>query len=437
MPIEPGTLIAERYRVEAVLGEGGMGKVLRGYDPRLERPVAIKVVRPDRLLDAAPYRERFLREARVLAKVTHPNVVTVHDLGEQDGDLYLVMELLDGATLRQRLAGSAGVGERLAWLRDAARALAAAHDVSLVHRDIKPENLFVTTAGVLKVIDFGLARTVGPGVLGGTVTQTGQVLGTPDYMSPEQLIGGEVDGRADQYAWALVAHEVLTGALPARGQAVDLTRDPRLSPMLAECIHRALARTPEDRYPTMLDVAAVVERAIEGGGEALPPTRPSAEIPRRDVPSALDSGRAGPSTAAPLPAANERPPETARLPGAPSPGGETRLSPGARAAPPREAAAAAKVATASDPNGMGGLAHRIAHVAPLRAPSAPRVPDPSVESSPVHRNPAQGRKRASTFEDTGLGLIATAAAPVTITLGALALFIILFFIIYFSNSCGR
>ncbi|MBL8619772.1 MAG: serine/threonine protein kinase, partial [Myxococcales bacterium] len=198
-----------RYRVETVLGAGGMGVVYRGFDPALGRPVAIKVVRGDR--DDAAERARLAREARHLARLSHPHVCHVYDVGEDAADVWVAMELIDGVSLRAWAAGR-GPDELIAALTAAARGLAAAHAAGLVHRDVKPENVLVARDGRVVVTDFGLAR-----VEDGAVTSRsapGVVSGTPAYLAPEQLTAAPVDARVDQFAWAVMAWELLAGERP-------------------------------------------------------------------------------------------------------------------------------------------------------------------------------------------------------------------------------
>ncbi len=205
----------DRFTVEALLGRGGMGVVYRALDPRLERRVAIKLL--EGLAADSPARARFDREARLIASLDHPAAVHVDEAGETDGTPYIVMELVDGVTLRVAAATEASWRVKLGWLTEAASALAAAHDANLVHRDVKPDNIMVRTDGRVKVLDFGIARRVRVASTGATaegVTAEGTIIGTPRYMAPEQLRGEPLDGRADQFAWGVTAFEVLSGESP-------------------------------------------------------------------------------------------------------------------------------------------------------------------------------------------------------------------------------
>ena len=288
--VEPGSTVG-RYTVEGVLGEGGMGVVYRARDARLGRKVALKVLAANDVDPEAGERsKRFLREARLAAAFEHPNAVAIYDVGEA-GDLsFIAMELVSGYSLRTYVgAREPGVGTRLRWLADIATALGAAHRARLIHRDVKPENVMIRDDGRVKVLDFGLARraaappptdSLTASVPEITFTETGQttltsvgtLLGTPQYMSPEQIRSDPLDGRADQFAWGIVAYELLAGQLPWAGVGLHvmariLADDPKplreLCPDAPEeavaVIMRALSRDPAERFATMDDVAAALE----------------------------------------------------------------------------------------------------------------------------------------------------------------------------------
>jgi len=228
---EPGARF-DRYRIEAKLGEGGMGRVYRAFDERLQRRVALKILHPapDGSANdshASQGAAQLLREARAAAALDHPNAIAIFDVGTaMDGEAalpFIAMELIEGRSLRSFIGElEPSVGDRLRWLLDVARAVAAAHRRGLVHRDIKPENVMIRDEdGVVKVLDFGIARrakvdataATSPG-LSGTLTGAGVVVGTPLYMAPEQMRGEAVDGHADQFSWAVLAYELLSGRLP-------------------------------------------------------------------------------------------------------------------------------------------------------------------------------------------------------------------------------
>jgi serine/threonine-protein kinase len=264
----------ERYTIEAVIGQGGMGCVYRAFDPRLGRRVALKVISEGSASPAA--NARLVREARAAAAFDHPNTVAIFDVGELDGAPYIVMELVEGRTLRPAPGDTPlPVSTRLAQLSGVARALAAAHERGLVHRDIKPENVMVRDDGMVKVLDFGIARRAGAAVDATgpthapalpTLTVEGVKLGTPVYMAPEQIRGEALDGRTDQFAWGVLAYELLTERLPWRGggdalavMASALT-DPidrealdraGVSPAVVRVVLRALEKQPDNRFASM------------------------------------------------------------------------------------------------------------------------------------------------------------------------------------------
>ncbi len=286
VPFNPGDRF-DRYIIATLLGRGGMGAVYRAQDTRLQRPVALKMMTGDgssgeesRLgTDGAA---RLLREARAVASLDHPNAIAIFDVGEHEGVPYLAMEFIAGRTLRQLGHDpSISLDRRLRWLVDAARGLGAAHRRGIVHRDVKPENVMVREDGIVKVLDFGIARAakVDPtaameaGILE-TLTANWLVVGTPLYMAPEQMRGENADGRADQFAWGVMAYELLTGALPWRTDGTPLqilsnvlsqvptplrARDPAITQEVEACILRALAMAPGARFETMEHLIACLE----------------------------------------------------------------------------------------------------------------------------------------------------------------------------------
>jgi hypothetical protein len=278
----------ERYEIESLIGRGGMGEVYRAIDTRLRRKVALKMLRPDR--ENAEAVARLFREARAAAMLTHPNTVAIHDIGEAAGIFYIVMELVTGAPLLAYVGDErVPAARKLSWLVDVARALSAAHKAGLVHRDVKPSNVMVSDEGIVKVLDFGLARPLAPPV--SFRTQQGHVLGTPRYMAPEQLAGREVDARTDQYAFALTAYELVAGRHPGgalAGSIVPPRLDqvvPTMSRAVGDVIARAMANKPDQRYETMAEVVTALEDAIAGRParcEVLPPARSGAADGERD-----------------------------------------------------------------------------------------------------------------------------------------------------------
>ena len=262
-----GERFAGRYDILELLGSGGMGVVYRAYDREVGEAVAIKALRPDLGGIDATLLERFKQELRLARRITHRNVVRTYDLGEVDGLYYITMELVRGTTVAMliREAGRLDVPATLTIGKQVCRALEVAHDEGVIHRDVKPQNLLVDHAGFLKVMDFGIARLAEHhSEPGRGLTAAGVVVGTPQYMAPEQLFGEPVDGRADLYATGAVLFECVTGrpvfeapslvALLAR-HLDDAPPDPRrlntdVPESLAAAILRALARKPQDRWPT-------------------------------------------------------------------------------------------------------------------------------------------------------------------------------------------
>jgi eukaryotic-like serine/threonine-protein kinase len=273
--LEPGSVFAGRYEVGEVLGRGGMGVVYRAQDRQLGEAVAIKVLRPELGSLDPTVLERFKQELRLARRITHRNVVRTYDLGEAGGTYYITMELVRGTTLATfiRDAGRLDVRATLTIGKQLCRALEVAHEEGIVHRDIKPQNLLVDPAGFLKVMDFGIARLAERRPEAGTLTAVGVVVGTPQYMAPEQLFGEPVDQRTDLWATGAVLFECVTGRLvfdsPNMGDlgAFHLQRkppdpaalNPDVSPEFSRIILRALAHRPGDRWQT----AAELLRALE------------------------------------------------------------------------------------------------------------------------------------------------------------------------------
>ncbi|WAM13674.1 serine/threonine-protein kinase [Rhodococcus sp. JS3073] len=272
-------VLAGRYELRGVLGRGGMADVHDGWDLRLQRPVAIKVLRPE-LASAPDTRRRFEAEARLAATLNHPNVVAVHDCGEDAGVAFIVMERLPGRTLADEIAAGPVPDARVrSVLADVLAAVAAAHGAGILHRDIKPGNVLFTAEGTVKVTDFGIAKSAAS-----DHTATGQVLGTVAYLSPDRILGTPATTADDLYAVGVVGYEALAGHRPFTGDNIlSLARAitdgaprplretrPDADPHLVHTIERAMARDPQQRYAD----ARVMRAAVLGApGAHPPPTR--------------------------------------------------------------------------------------------------------------------------------------------------------------------
>jgi serine/threonine protein kinase/tetratricopeptide (TPR) repeat protein len=270
------------YEIVAPLGAGGMGEVYRARDTRLGRDVAVKVLPPETSSDPKAL-ARFEQEARVVAALSHPNLVAIHDVGNIDGTLFAVMELLEGSTLRDRLAAAEiGTVRAVDWVLQIAQGLSAAHERGIVHRDLKPENVFITQDGNVKILDFGLARRAkterDPGAAPApTLTGAGMVLGTVGYLSPEQARGLPADHRSDIFAFGLVFYEMVTGRrafereTPTETMAAVLRDEPppiadcgrRISSEIQEIIRHCLEKTPGERFRTARDLVFALRLAAQ------------------------------------------------------------------------------------------------------------------------------------------------------------------------------
>ncbi len=289
--------VISHYRIIQKLGAGGMGEVYLADDLTLGRRVALKLLPPEHTQD--PERvKRFMREAKAASALNHPNILTVHEVGEADGHRFIATEFIDGESLRATLTrtGSIGTAEALRVATQAASALAAAHEVGIVHRDIKPENVMLRRDGYVKVLDFGLAKLMeaapraadasAPGPSFAVTTESGIILGTTQYMSPEQATAGNVDARSDIFSFGAVLYELVTGQPPFRGEssmrtvAAILTQEPRPLPItipaeLSEVILRCLQKDPGRRFQTMAGVKMALEDVHEESDQAAHVTRAS------------------------------------------------------------------------------------------------------------------------------------------------------------------
>lgn len=269
-----GTVLSDRYRLEAKLGSGGMSTVYLARDEVLDRPVAVKLMHRE-MTEQPDQLERFNQEARAVAKLSNPNVVAVIDAGEDNGRPYIVLEYVKGETLKQRISrvGALDATEALAYALEVAQGLAVAHEREMVHRDVKPQNVLIDATGRAKLTDFGISRQLNDQ----SVTATGKVIGTTDYVAPEQAMGKELDPRSDIYSLGIVLYEMFTGDVPFEAENqigvamkhvhepipdVQIMR-PDISATSARVVEKSTAKDPEDRYLTIEDMAEDLQAALE------------------------------------------------------------------------------------------------------------------------------------------------------------------------------
>lgn len=273
--LRPGAVFAGRYEVKEIIGVGGMGVVYRAFDRELQEPVAIKTLKSEAMAGGSAALERFKQEIKLARRIAHRNVVRTYDLGEQNGMYYLTMEYVEGTSLKQLISarGKLPVAVALTVGKQLCRALEVAHAEGVIHRDIKPQNIVVEPSGFLKVMDFGIARLANP-EKGKGLTEAGMSIGTPDYMSPEQLSGAELDQRSDLYAAGVVLFECVTGRVPFEADTPwtlvakhleEAPPDPRglngeVPDALATVILKAMAKKPEDRFASASEMHDALAR---------------------------------------------------------------------------------------------------------------------------------------------------------------------------------
>src|SRR5215467_14121979 len=290
MALTSGTRLGP-YEIQSPLGAGGMGEVYRARDTRLDREVAIKVL-PASLSADASLKQRLDREAKAISKLSHPHICSLHDIGHQDGVDFLVMEFLQGETLEKRLiSGPLPPEQTLRYAAQIADALAKAHKLGITHRDLKPANVMLTKSGA-KLMDFGLAKQSGAAPLAAALTEMtleqakltsqGMIVGTFQYMAPEQLEGKEADARTDIFAFGELLHEMVTGTPAFSGKsrasliAAILTSEPppisQLQPLtppaLERVVKKCLAKDPDERWQSASDLATELKWLAEGGSQA-------------------------------------------------------------------------------------------------------------------------------------------------------------------------
>lgn len=318
MKLEPGARIGP-YQILGELGRGGMATVYRAYQPNLEREVALKVL-PEFLVDQPGFKARFHREAVAVARLQHPNILSVFDHGEQDGVTYIVSEFVEGGTLAQRMGAPIQLDYCVRLLRPIADALDYAHSEGIIHRDIKPSNILLDRRGVPILSDFGLAR-LADAADAERLTQTGTTVGTPTYMAPEQCAGGAVGAPADIYALGIIAFEMITGRVPFTAPtplgviaAHQITPPPsprKFNPSLPEAvvqpILKVLEKDPAKRPETATDFVEELAIAVATTSPSQYPLTPPPITPLPPTPTAIASA---PMTPAPIPAPTPTPPAT-------------------------------------------------------------------------------------------------------------------------------
>jgi serine/threonine protein kinase len=285
-------MLGGRYRIEALIGRGGMSDVYRGTDVMLQRQVAVKIL-TDRSEDL---RKRFLREAQSMARLNHQNIVGVYDAAQSDGVSYIVMELVQGRTLAMISPSELTVHTALRYILELLEALAFAHENNVVHRDVKPANIMVLPGGAIKVMDFGLSRRTSEM---SSVTNAGEIVGTIAYLSPERFLGKIADARSDLYSVGVVMYEVFTGTVPFRNESDDLVAvifahvneppaplrsiNPAVPAPIERIVLRLLEKDPERRYPSARDVIVDIRAllGLDGPGQPAPgaPARPTGSAP--------------------------------------------------------------------------------------------------------------------------------------------------------------
>ncbi len=264
-----------RYDIVGELGKGSMGVIYRAHDPQIDRAVALKVLRQDRVT-SEDFIQRFFKEAKAIGRLSHPNIVTVFDVGQDQGTLYIAMEFLEGSPLdrviqekRLSLEEIVDIGVQVA------EALDYAHGQGIIHRDIKPANIILTASGQARITDFGIARIEDPSAT--QQTQAGEILGTPSYMSPEQVMSQRVDGRSDLYSLGVIVYELSTGVRPFRGENMAATfraiiqdtpvepikRNPSIPPALSELVMKSLNKEPARRFETGKAMAEALKACLK------------------------------------------------------------------------------------------------------------------------------------------------------------------------------
>ena len=389
--LPPGSKLG-RFEISSVLGQGAMGVVYLAHDPDIDRPVAIKTVHPEaaRGESAAEIEARFLKEAKLAGRLQHPNVVTVYDVG-RDRDVYFIaMEYVEGKPLTRYLGGpeELPLTAKVTIIRQAAEALAHAHERGVVHRDIKPGNILLTREGRVKVTDFGIGKFTA--ATSSDMTRTGQMIGSPAYMSPEQIRGEKIDGRSDLFSLGVVLYELLTGARPFPGESITTLvyqilhtepRDPReirsdLPMTTREVMARLLAKQPEKRPADAKEFIRELRRIEKFQRES--------EMTRRAVPILPAAPAPAPPPASPEPPAS---PTASTAPGPPPPAAHPSSQRATLAVVLAAIALVAALAILLTRPRSSPAPTPIAAGAPTPAAAAPIPATPAVEATPLAAEP--------------------------------------------------
>jgi len=275
-----------RYEIIKELGKGGMGVVYQAHDPQIDRSVALKVLRVDRVVNEE-FVLRFFKEAKFIGRLSHPNIVTVYDVGRDHGTIYIAMEYLQGEAFNEVIrSGRLNVEKIIDITLQVADALGYAHNKGIVHRDIKPSNIILTDEGGVKLTDFGIARSEDS--TAAQQTQTGVILGTPFYMSPEQVMGKRVDGRSDLFSLGVILYELIVGRKPFEGDhftaifraitddipVAPLRIDASIPPSLSDLIMKALSKNPDERFQTGKEMGDALKSCLQIKEFLLSPEKP-------------------------------------------------------------------------------------------------------------------------------------------------------------------
>ncbi|MBW1834762.1 MAG: serine/threonine protein kinase [Deltaproteobacteria bacterium] len=275
-----------RYEIIKELGKGGMGVVYQAHDPQIDRPVALKVLREDRVV-SKDFVSRFFKEAKFIGRLSHPNIVTVYDVGRDHGTIYIAMEYLQGQPFNEVIrSGKLSVEKIVDIALQVANALGYAHEKGIVHRDIKPSNIILTDEGNVKLTDFGIARAEDSNAA--QQTQAGVILGTPFYMSPEQVMGKRVDGRSDLFSLGVILYELIVGRKPFEGDHFTaifraITDDIPVAPLkiddsipqsLSDLIMKALSKNPNKRFQTSKEMGYALKTCLQAKESLLLPGKP-------------------------------------------------------------------------------------------------------------------------------------------------------------------